>query len=99
MQNHPKLVTSNAKAFHIKCIYQTGEQNVTLAFNVSMLTTAGTIANTGPPPTCSMRIVSRTGDEVSSAEIGENLVLQVDVQPSSESSSYLQDFIIRYILS
>lgn len=84
MQKHPKLVTSNAKAFHIKCFYQTGEQNVTLAFNVSMLTTAGTIANTGPPPTCSMRIVSRTGDEVSSAEIGENLILQVDVQPSSK---------------
>lgn len=87
MQKHPKLVTSNAKAFHIKCIYQTGEQNVTLAFNVSMLTTAGTIANTGPPPTCSMRIVSRSGSQVSSAEIGENLVLQVDVQPSSKSDS------------
>lgn len=57
---------------------------MTLAFNVSMLTTAGTIANTGPPPTCAMRIVSRTGDEVSSAEIGENLILQVDVQPSSK---------------
>lgn len=89
MQKHPKLVTSNAKAFHIKCIYQTGEHNVTLAFNVSMLTTAGTIANTGPPPTCSMRIVSRSGSQVSSAEIGENLVLQVDVQPSSENLSLL----------
>lgn len=83
MQTHLKLVTSTTKAFHIKCIYKTGEQNVTLAFNVSMLTTAGTIANTGPPPTCSMRIISRSGDQVSSAEIGENLVLQVDVQPSS----------------
>ncbi|XP_037295454.1 uncharacterized protein LOC119189544 isoform X2 [Manduca sexta] len=83
MQTHLKLVTSTTKAFHIKCIYKTGEQNVTLAFNVSMLTTAGTIANTGPPPTCSMRIVSRSGDQVSSAEIGENLILQVDVQPSS----------------
>lgn len=100
MQNHPKLVTSNAKAFHIKCIYQTGEQNVTLAFNVSMLTTAGTIANTGPPPTCSMRIVSRTGDEVSSAEIGENLVLQVDVQPSSELLYYLLIVLIgTYLIS
>lgn len=49
-----------------------------------MLTTAGTIANTGPPPTCSMRIVSQNGGEVNSAEIGENLVLQVDVQPSSK---------------
>ncbi|XP_028157244.1 uncharacterized protein LOC114350564 isoform X7 [Ostrinia furnacalis] len=83
MQDHLKLVTSNAKAFHIKCIYQTGEKNVTLAFNVSMLTTAGTIANTGPPPVCSMRIVTRTGDEVNSATVGENLTLQVDVQPSS----------------
>lgn len=84
MQDHLKLVTSNAKAFHIKCIYQTGEKNVTLAFNVSMLTTAGTIANTGPPPVCAMKIVTRTGDTVSSATVGENLTLQVDVQPSSK---------------
>lgn len=83
IQQHPKLVTYNAQAYHIKCIYQTGEQNVTLSLNVSMLTTAGTIANTGPPPTCSMRIVSLGGQEVSSALVGENLVLQVDVQPSS----------------
>lgn len=83
-------MTYNAQAYHIKCIYQTGEQNVTLALNVSMLTTAGTIANTGPPPTCSMRIVSRAGQEVSSAEIGENLVLQIDVQPSSKYHIYFR---------
>lgn len=57
---------------------------MTLAFNVSMLTTAGTIANTGPPPVCAMKIVTRTGDTVSSATVGENLTLQVDVQPSSK---------------
>lgn len=84
IQKHPKLVTYKAQAYHIKCVYQTGEQNVTLGFNVSMLTTAGTIANTGPPPTCSMRIVTQTGQEINSAEIGDNLMLQVDVQPSSE---------------
>ncbi|KAG8317254.1 hypothetical protein J6590_031385 [Homalodisca vitripennis] len=83
IQKHPKLVTYKAQAYHIKCVYTTGEQNVTLGFNVSMLTTAGTIANTGPPPTCSMRIVTHTGQEINSAEIGDNLMLQVDVQPSS----------------
>lgn len=83
IQKHPKLVTYKAQAYHIKCVYQTGEQNVTLGFNVSMLTTAGTIANTGPPPTCSMRIITNNGKEINSAEIGENLVLQVDVQPQS----------------
>lgn len=83
IQKHPKLVTYKAQAYHIKCLYQTGEQNVTLGFNVSMLTTAGTIANTGPPPTCLMKIVTHTGQEISAAEIGDNLMLQVDVQPAS----------------
>lgn len=83
IQKHPKLVTSKAQAYHIRCVYQTGEQNVTLGFNVSMLTTAGTIANTGPPPTCIMRIVSPTGLEINSAEIGDSLMLQVEVQPGS----------------
>lgn len=84
IQKHPKLVTYKAQAYHIRCVYNTGEQNVTLGFNVSMLTTAGTIANTGPPPTCLMKIVTHTGQEIDSAEIGDNLMLQVDVQPSSK---------------
>lgn len=84
IQKHPKLVTYKAQAYHIKCVYQTGEQNVTIGFNVSMLTTAGTIANTGPPPICSMKIVSYNGQEITSAEIGDNLMLQVDVQPASK---------------
>ncbi|RZF34371.1 hypothetical protein LSTR_LSTR008910 [Laodelphax striatellus] len=83
IQKHPKLVTYKAQAYHIKCVYSTGTQTVTIGFNVSMLTTAGTIANTGPPPTCLMRIVTHTGQEINSAEIGDNLMLQVDVQPSS----------------
>nr|CAD7393327.1 unnamed protein product [Timema cristinae] len=83
IQKHPKLVTYKAQAYHIKCVYQTGEKNVTLGFNVSMLTTAGTIANTGPPPRCIMRIVTKTGQEINSAEIGDDLQLQVEVQPST----------------
>lgn len=77
-------MTYKAQAYHIKCVYTTGEQNVTLGFNVSMLTTAGTIANTGPPPTCIMKIVTHTGQPISSAEIGDNLMLQVTVEPNSE---------------
>ena len=83
IQKHPKLMTYKTQAYHIKCIYQTGEQNVTLGFNVSMLTTAGTIANTGPPPVCLMKIVTQNGNEINSAEIGDNLMLQVEVQPST----------------
>ncbi|PNF22176.1 hypothetical protein B7P43_G05064 [Cryptotermes secundus] len=83
IQKHPELVTFEAQAYHIKCVYQTGEQNVTLGFNVSMLTTAGTIANTGPPPTCIMKIITQTGQEINQAEIGDNLQLQVEVQPAS----------------
>lgn len=84
VQKHPKLVTYKAQAYQIRCVYQTGEQNVTLGFNVQMLTTAGTIANTGPPPKCTMRIVRNNGQEINSAEIGDNLKLQVEVQPSSK---------------
>lgn len=62
-------------------MYVTGERTVTLGFNVSMLTTSGTIANTGPPPTCLMSICTLDGKEVSSAEIGDDLLLKVDVQP------------------
>jgi hypothetical protein len=85
IQKHPKLVTYKAQAYHIRCVYQTGEQNVTLGFNVQMLTTAGTIANTGPPPQCTMRIVHSNGNEINSAEIGDNLMLQVEVQPASKN--------------
>lgn len=84
IQKHPKLVTYKAQAYQIRCVYQTGEQNVTLGFNVQMLTTAGTIANTGPPPQCTMKIVRNNGDEINSAEIGDNLMLQVEVQPASK---------------
>lgn len=86
LQPHPKLVTYDAQAYNIRCVYQTGERNVTLGFNVSMLTTAGTIANTGPPPICQMRIVTHNGQEINSAEIGDNLMLQVDVEPASKYS-------------
>lgn len=83
IQKHPKLVTYRARAYHVKCVYNTGERTVTLGFNVSMITTSGTIANTGPPPTCLMSITAVDGREVSSAEIGQDLLLRVDVQPDS----------------
>ena len=81
VQKHPRLVTYRARAYHIKCVYSTGERTVTLGFNVSMITTSGTIANTGPPPTCLMSICTLEGREISSAEIGDDLLLKVDVQP------------------
>lgn len=34
IQKHPKLVTYRARAYHIKCVYNTGEKTVTLGFNV-----------------------------------------------------------------
>lgn len=81
IQKHPKLITYRARAYHIKCVYNTGEKTVTLGFNVSMITTSGTIANTGPPPTCIMSICTLDGKEINSAEIGDDLILKVDVQP------------------
>lgn len=98
IQKHPKLVTYKAQAYHIKCVYQTGEQNVTLGFNVSMLTTAGTIANTGPPPICSMKIVTHSGEEINSAEIGDNLMLQVDVQPASKLFFFFSKALISVLI-
>ncbi|CAG0892378.1 unnamed protein product, partial [Cyprideis torosa] len=89
-QKHPKLVTHKAQAFHVKCIYKTGPATVTLGFNVSMFTTSGTIANTGPPPVCIMRIVADVEDDddsnspsdISSVQIGDRLKLIVSVTPT-----------------
>uniref|UniRef100_A0A8D8TXE6 Neurogenic locus notch homolog protein 1 n=1 Tax=Cacopsylla melanoneura TaxID=428564 RepID=A0A8D8TXE6_9HEMI len=97
IQKHPQLVTYKAQAYHIKCVYATKEQNVTLGFNVSMLTTAGTIANTGPPPTCLMKIVTKTGQEINSATVGDNLMLQVDVQPNSIYGGFARSCIAKTI--
>jgi hypothetical protein len=36
------------------------------------------------PPQCSMKIVRNNGQEINSAEIGDNLMLQVEVQPASK---------------
>merc|ERR1719341_129727 len=72
-----------SQAYRIRCVYNTGTQDISIGFNVSMLTTSGTIANTGPPPTCSMRICNSNGNDISSAEIGDNLMLKVDVQPNA----------------
>ncbi|XP_022241756.1 fibrillin-1-like [Limulus polyphemus] len=81
IQKHPKLVTYRARAYHVKCVYNTGEKTISLGFNVSMITTSGTIANTGPPPSCKMAIVQANGKEITSAEVGDDLLLRVDVQP------------------
>ena len=61
IQKHPKMVTFKSQVYRIRCVYKTGVQNIDVGFNVSMLTTASTIANTGPPPTCSMRICNSNG--------------------------------------
>ena len=83
IQKHPKLVTFKSQAYRIRCVYNTGIQTIDVGFNVSMLTTAGTIANTGPPPTCSMRICNSNGEDIGRAEIGDELMLKVDVQPNA----------------
>ena len=77
IQKHPKLVTFKSQAYRIRCVYKTGVQTIDYGFNVSMLTTAGTIANTGPPPTCSMRICNSNGEDISRAEVGDSLMLKV----------------------
>ncbi|UYV71427.1 dp [Cordylochernes scorpioides] len=82
IQKHPKLVTYRARAYHIKCVYNTGEKTVKIGLGVDMITTSGTIANTGPPPRCIMTIVTVDGREVSSVSIGDDLLLRVQVEPS-----------------
>ena len=82
LQKHPILVTYKAQAYHIKCTYNTGEKTINIGFNVSMLTTAGTIANTGPPPTCEMKITDQYGGPIDRAEIGDLLQLRIIVEPS-----------------
>jgi len=70
-------MTYKSQAYRIKCIYATGQQDFDASFNVSMLTTAGTIANTGPPPTCTMKICNVNGQDINQAEIGDRLMLKV----------------------
>jgi hypothetical protein len=65
-----------------KMLNKIADQNINIGFNVSTLTTAGTIANTGPPPTCTMRIANSNGDDISQAEIGDELMLQVIFHPT-----------------
>lgn len=84
IQKHPKLVTFDSQAYHVKCTYSTGEKTITIGFNVSMLTTAGTIANTGPPPVCLMKITNQRGGDINQAEIGDLLLLNIIVEPSGE---------------
>ena len=36
LEKHPKLVTYNAQAYRIKCLYNTGEQNFNSSFNVQV---------------------------------------------------------------
>ena len=85
IQKHPKLMTFKAQAYQVRCVYDTAEKSVTVGFNVSMLTTAGTISNTGPPPICTMKICLPTGQEVRRAVIGDNLMLKVQVEPTGMS--------------
>merc|ERR1712110_197410 len=97
VQKHPKLVTYKAQAYRIRCEYSTGEQNLNIGFNVSTLTTAGTIANTGPPPTCTMRICNSNGQDISQAEMGDSLMLKVEVSPSAIYGGFARNCIARTV--
>jgi hypothetical protein len=97
IQKHPKLVTYKAQAYRIRCVYNTGEQNLNIGFNVSTLTTAGTIANTGPAPTCTMRICNSNGDDISQAEIGDQLMLKVEVSPREIYGGFARNCIARTV--
>ena len=96
IQKHPKLMTTKAQAYQVRCVYDTPEKTVTVGFNVSMLTTAGTISNTGPPPVCTMKICLPTGQEVRSAVIGDTLMLKVEVQPTGMFSVCIKVIHVQY---
>ena len=64
---------------------------------MSTLTTAGTIANTGPPPTCTMRICNSNGQDISQAEIGDSLMLKVEVSPSAIYGGFARNCIARTV--
>ena len=78
-------------------MYRTGEQNLNIGFNVSTLTTAGTIANSGPPPTCTMRICNSNGNDISQAEIGDSLMLKVEVTPGEIYGGFARNCIAKTV--
>ena len=97
VQKHPKLMTFTAQAYRIKCIYATGPYDFQESFNVSTLTTSGTIANTGPPPTCTMRICNSNGADISEAEIGDKLMLKVEVTPGEIYGGFARNCIAKTV--
>lgn len=83
IQKHPKLVTYRARAYNVNCFYETSTREVDVGLNVTALMKSGTIANTGPPPSLVMSITSVNGSEITRAEVGQDLLLRVEVQPDN----------------
>ncbi len=97
VQKHPKLMTFKAQAYRIRCLYHTGDVHFHESFNVSTLTTAGTIANTGPAPTCTMEICNANGAPIETAQIGDALMLKVKVQPGAIYGGFARNCLARTV--
>jgi len=95
VQKNNKLVTYNAQAYSIKCIYATGDRTVSAGYDLTIDTPNGTIGEVGPPPVCSMRIVTTSGGPIESAQLGEPLLLRVTVEPSSIYSGFARNCVAR----
>jgi hypothetical protein len=95
VQKNNKLVTYNAQAYSVKCVYRTGERTVSAGHDLSIYTTAGTIGEVGPPPVCTMKIVTTTGGDVDAAQLGEPLVLRVEVTPTSIYSGFARNCVAK----
>ncbi|OQV25204.1 Fibrillin-1 [Hypsibius exemplaris] len=84
VQRHPTLITIDATAFNIRCVYK--EQppvtvTASTGLTVRIITQHYTIANQAPPPECRIIIMNSDGTAVSNANIGQNLQLKVSVSP------------------
>ena len=92
IQKHPKLVTFKSQAYRIRCVYNTGIQQIDVGFNVSMLTTAGTIATPGPrppAPCASATATAPVSDEVHHADLDVDFLAKQFMQ--AEDKFAVQD--------
>jgi len=83
IQKHPLFVTDGDEAYNLRCTYPAGELMIMSHFNVSMLSTVDTISKNGPPPQCSLSVLSASGSEsIAEAVVGQQLQLKLSVEPS-----------------
>uniref|UniRef100_F1KPH9 Latent-transforming growth factor beta-binding protein 1 n=1 Tax=Ascaris suum TaxID=6253 RepID=F1KPH9_ASCSU len=82
VQRHPMFITQTADAYDLRCTYPVGSRQVMSHVNVSEMTTADTIVQTGSGPICSLTVTNDEDEVIDTATVGQVLRLALSVQPN-----------------